>query len=159
MTNSVQGAFYGGESTLLASHVYKIYVENGALHLARVADRFSREVLEGGYSAAMGVGGLVAHVGVATRNNLEATYDSLEAGGSDFLGKDKRNFSVCPSSVNRVILKKVTAMTQGPGRVGFVELQGTNGKTRKLTLTGALGSQEVERLLRLVFPSAEGSLS
>jgi hypothetical protein len=162
---TTHGSFYGGESTLLQSNVFKIYVADGGLHFARVADRFYKELLESGQPNALlfGAGGAAMKHGVmqpAVRKQaeLEARYDALEPGTADFIGVDKRNFSIRSGEVLQAKLAKVTTMTQGPGRVGFLELQTNNGKKRRFTLTSSLSPQEIEQLIRKALPSVEGSL-
>jgi hypothetical protein len=158
------GTFYGYEQKFGVSRLYKIYITEGALCGAKVADNdyeaskaFSDKMpklLFGGLNKS-----LVNEEYLATKHKAlqrENLLDTMDPGGPSFLGDDKSNFSLGPAQVSSATVNLTLGMMQkGSTRCGSLELVLTDGSRRRFFLIGTHDPQEVIGNLKRLLPNLQ----
>ncbi len=142
------------------------FVTDEGFHLGRVADRFTSEMLQSSFGSMFALGGLggmiakktMVEPSVAHRQSLEARYSSVDAGGAEFMTFDKRNYSIEKDAVSGAALDSVGNAAKMQQRVGFLQLQMKDGKSLKFELASPLAPADVEKLIRVIVPDAQGNL-
>lgn len=163
MSASVQGQFYGFHSTLTKGNLYLFFVTDEGFHLARVGDRMPSQ--QGAMAFHFGLAGILIHQfvtkpAIKKRLALEARYSELGPGTSEFSSLDARNRTIKAEQVASASLKPVTFLGKDGQRAGTLQLKMQDGQEMKLELSSSeLVPAQIERLVRIVLPQAQGSLT
>jgi hypothetical protein len=151
-----QGHFYGMEG---GTKLYKIYVTDGALCGAKVAgqihDEKSARVITMQFGLlGMLLGNIYAKRAVKKREETEASYDAMEAGGPPFLTADKVNFSLGPAKISKI---EINGKRKGVKNIlksePALEMQLADGKKRKFMLIGDQNIEYIRNLVSKVVPA------
>lgn len=163
------GTFYGFEQKFGVSRLYKLYVTEGALCGAKIADRDYDGILgrtQPSTAALLlsGLGGIAGNAVVrktaeAVKRKAEEKERQLDAtapGSPSFLSDDKANFSLGTSQVSSAIINlKLGTMQHGPNRYGSLELALADGSKRRFFLVGQRVPQEVVEVIKQMLPGLQ----
>lgn len=150
------GYFYGMES---GGKLYKVYVTEGALCGAKVAGQVYDAKSAHMMTFHFGLLGMLFNKKVGAhyakkREEAEAKFDAMEAGGPVFLTADKANFSLGQSAIARIeINPKRTGLKNMLKSEAGVEVHLSDGKKRRFVLIGEQNVEYISSLLTRVVPS------
>lgn len=151
-----QGHFYGMES---GGKLYKIYVTDGALCGAKVAGQIYDEQTARMVTMQFGLlgiilGGIYAKRAIKKREETEAKYDAMEAGGPPFLTADKVNFSLGPAAISKIEINgKRSGIKNVLKSQAALEMQLATGKKRKFILIGDQNIEYIRNLVSKIVPA------
>jgi hypothetical protein len=136
MSSGLGGSFYGTQRGLWAGRYYKIYVDDDGLHGAWLGRQdFESAIAEAQMRGDQGQEWLLKR-GMKKAQALEEEYNRMQPGSTEFLRKNKNNFSLRATEWNNLRLEPKPRRNASPNCYGVLTVEVRNGKAQTLNLVG-----------------------
>jgi hypothetical protein len=153
--------FYARAFKGVSEGLYKIYVENGVLHGAKLAgviydEASARAVTMSGGLLGFALGQWMGKRAMKKRDAQELAVDALTPGSPSFLAADKSNFTLSSAQMSRVrvFMPQGLMAKLGDKSIAF-EITLSNGSKRYFSLVGETDPERVRTLLAKVTTDVE----